>query len=199
MSIPAPPTAHFEACVLAAVAANAEFVPPHDSGASLYIRPLIFGLGGQHIGLAPPNEYLFCVYVCPINTYHASPKALNALVLDEFDRAAPRGTGSAKVGGNYAPVMPWTEMARKEGFSLMLHLDSVERLAIDEFSSCGFIAIQATETVGEYRMVIPDSASAIKSVTGDSCVQLAKKLGWQVEKRRVGYTARVAQDLALLT
>lgn len=185
MSIPEPPVDHFEACVLAAVATNAEFVPPHGPGAALYLRPLIFGLGGQHMGLSPPDDYLLCVYVNPINAYHASPKALKALVLDEFDRAAPRGTGTAKVGGNYAPVMPWSEIARREGFALMLHLDSVERIAIDEFSSSGFIGIQANETGDGYRMILPDSISAIKSVTSDSCVKLAKHLGWQVEKRRV--------------
>lgn len=191
VGIPPPPAEHFSACALAAVAANAEFVPPHGSTAALYVRPVIFGLGGGSLALAPPDDYLFCVFVSPINPYlggGAGP--LKALVVDEFDRAAPRGTGSAKVGGNYAPVMPWSERAKKEGFGLTLHLDSRDSETIDEFGSSGFIGIEKVgeEGEGRYRMVIPDSKSAVKSVTSDSCLQLGKKLGWEVEVRKVSLT-----------
>lgn len=126
----------------------------------------------------------------PINPYlggGAGP--LKALVIDEFDRAAPKGTGSAKVGGNYAPVMPWSERAKQEGFGLTLHLDSRDGHSIDEFSSSGFIGIEAMEndsaSESHYRMVVPDSKSAVKSVTSDSCVELAKSLGWEVAVRPV--------------
>lgn len=126
----------------------------------------------------------------PINPYlggGAGP--LKALVIDEFDRAAPKGTGSAKVGGNYAPVMPWSERAKREGFGLTLHLDSRDGHSIDEFSSSGFIGIEAMEndsaSESHYRMVVPDSKSAVKSVTSDSCVELAKSLGWEVAVRPV--------------
>lgn len=190
VGIPPPPIEHFSKCALAAVAANAEFVPPHGSKAALYIRPIIFGLGGHSLGLTPAEDYLLCVFVSPINPYlggGAGP--LKALVIDEFDRAAPRGTGSAKVGGNYAPVMPWTERAKREGFGLTLHLDSRDRHTIDEFSSSGFIGIEVIAGTAEfeprYRMVVPDSKSAVKSVTSDSCVKLAKTLGWEVVVRPV--------------
>ena len=185
VSIPAPPTSHFEACALAALACNAEFVPPHGAGAAMYLRPVIFGVSG-HLPLSPPQEYLFCIYVRPASSYLGGAGPLNALVLDEFDRAAPQGTGSAKIGGNYAPVMPWSEWARREGFALTLHLDSKDGNAIDEFSSCGFIGVQGVDvdSVG-YRLVVPDSKNAVKSVTSDSCAQLAKSRGWEVVKRRV--------------
>lgn len=190
VGIPPPPADHFSKCALAAVAANAEFVPPHGSNAALYVRPVIFGLGGRSLALAPPEDYLLCVFVSPINPYlggGAGP--LKALVVDEFDRAAPQGTGSAKVGGNYAPVMPWSERAKRDGFGLTLHLDSGNGDSIDEFSSSGFLGIEVIPESGNsearYRMVIPDSKSAVKSVTSDSCAELAKKLGWEVVVRPV--------------
>jgi branched-chain amino acid aminotransferase len=165
----------------------------------LYIRPVIFGLGGSSLALAPPEDYLLCVFVSPINPYlggGAGP--LKAIVIDEFDRAAPRGTGSAKVGGNYAPVMPWSERAKREGFGLTLHLDSRDSTTIDEFSSSGFIGIEKLDgqSNAAYRMVVPDSKSAVRSVTSDSCVELAKKLGWEVETRKVDLDHR--PDLSLL-
>ncbi|KAH8648682.1 branched-chain amino acid aminotransferase [Xylariales sp. PMI_506] len=182
-SIPPPPASHFEACVLAAVAANAEFVPPQETGANMYIRPVIFNLSG-HLPLSPPQENIFCTYVRSAGAYLGGAGPLRALVLDEFDRAAPRGTGSAKIGGNYAPVMPWSERARREGYALTLHLDSRDEKSIDEFSSCGLIGIQRNKETDGYRMIVPESNNAVKSVTSDSCVKLAQKLGWAVEKRR---------------
>lgn len=181
VSIPAVPDTLFLDAVRLAVSENAAFVPPHSTNAALYIRPLAFGAGG-HFALTPPREYLFCVYVQPFGTYHGTGAA-DALVIEEFDRAAPRGTGHGKVGGNYAPVMKYTEMARKEGFPLTLHLDSQSQTEVDEFSTSSFLGIVKDE--GVVRLVVPDSKCVIDSVTSDSVQGIARSLGWVVEKRSV--------------
>ncbi|KAI9843055.1 MAG: hypothetical protein M1838_002887 [Thelocarpon superellum] len=173
ISIPPVPESHFLRCVHLAVCLNAGFVPPHDTGAALYIRPLLFGSSAQ-LGLNPPEEYTFVVYVLPVGVYHGI-HAVDALILEEFDRAAPEGTGSAKVGGNYAPVLRWSERARNEGYGITLHLDSKTRSVIDEFSTSAFLGIKQDQD--DFTVVIPDSKSVIKSVTSDSCVELAKSFG----------------------
>lgn len=183
ISVPPLPNSHFLNCVHLATSLNAEFVPPHHSGAALYIRPLLFGSSPQII-LEPADEYIFCVYVLPVGVYHGS-HPVDALILEEFDRAAPQGTGAAKVGGNYAPVMQWTNKAKKEGFGITLHLDSQTRTVIDEFSTSGFVGVK--EDGGQYTVVVPDSKQVIKSVTSDSVCEIAKSLGWRVECRPITY------------
>lgn len=171
-------------CVKLAVARNAEWVPPFDSGAQLYIRPLIFGSSG-HLTVTPPAEYKFLVYVQPGTTYHGL-QPLPACVIDEFDRAAPRGTGSAKLGGNYAPVIPHTLKAAAEGFHATLHLDAQTRTYVEEFSSSGFVGIK--NHAGNVTMVVPDSKNIVPSITSDSCISIARSLGWVVEKRDIPWT-----------
>ncbi|KAF7590227.1 hypothetical protein BBP40_003111 [Aspergillus hancockii] len=183
VSIPPVPTEHFLACVNLAVAQNAEWVPPHASGAALYIRPVLLG-SSAHFALTPPAEYTFCVYVQPFSTYHGIAP-LPAVVLEEFDRAAPRGTGHAKIGGNYAPVMKWSEKAKKEGFPMTLHLDSATRSEIDEFSTSGFLGVRMDGDSPV--LVVPKSENIIGSVTSDSCMQIGRSLGWTVEHRPVKY------------
>lgn len=192
VSIPALPSAHFKACVQLAVAANSAFVPPHDADAALYIRPVVFGASG-HLPLTPPAEYLFCVYVQPLNAYHGS-HAADALVLEDFDRAAPKGTGAAKVGGNYAPVMRWSEKAKRDGFGITLHLDSRTGTEIEEFSTSGFVGVQAAD--GGFRLVVPDSRNVIRSVTSASCIELARSFGWSVEIRSVSDVVVTSNCLA---
>ena len=149
----------------------------------MYIRPLLFGSSPQ-LGLNPGQEYTFCVYVLPTGVYHGL-HPIDGLIMEEYDRSAPEGTGSAKVGGNYAPVLRWTEKARGEGFGITLHLDSKTRSEIDEFSTSGFIGIKRMGD--DYTVVVPDSKNVIKSVTSDSVCQLAISFGWKVERRRVSY------------
>lgn len=183
VSMPEVPTEHFLACVHTAVSLNAAYVPPHSSGAAMYIRPLLFGSSAQ-LGLNPPEEYTFVVYVLPTGVYHGvHPVA--ALILEDFDRAAPAGVGSAKVGGNYAPVLRWSEKARQEGFGITLHLDSKTRSVVDEFSTSGFIGVRVD---GDARtLVVPASDQIIESVTSDSVCAIARSFGWAVEKRAVRY------------
>ncbi|KAF4635208.1 hypothetical protein G7Y89_g2880 [Cudoniella acicularis] len=183
ISVPPVPEDVFIECVLAAVSLNAEFVPPHETGAAMYIRPLIFGSCAQ-LGLSPPEEYMFCVYVLPVGVYHGV-HPVKALILEDFDRAAPDGTGSAKVGGNYAPVLRWSEKAHDEGYGITLHLDSKTRTEIDEFSTSGFIGVK--KEGDDVTLVVPDSKCVIKSVTSDSCLEIGKSKGWKVEQRSIKY------------
>ncbi|KAL9102094.1 MAG: hypothetical protein Q9163_002717 [Psora crenata] len=183
VSMPAVPKDLFLRCCHLAVSRNAEFVPPHETGASMYIRPLLLGSSAE-LGLSPPDEYIFCVFVCPVGVYHGA-RPVTAIILEEFDRAAPKGTGSAKIGGNYAPVLRWIEKAKEEGFGITLHLDSKTRSMIDEFSTSGFVGVKQE---GEhFTVVMPDSNSVIKSVTSDSVCQIARSFGWTVECRPVAY------------
>lgn len=181
VSIPPVPTEHFLKCVRLAVGLNAEFVPPHETGAAMYVRPLIFGSSAQ-LGLSPPEEYTFLVYVLPTGVYHGVDP-VKALVLDDFDRAAPHGTGSFKVGGNYAPVLRYSERARNEGYGITLHLDSQTRSVIDEFSTSAFLG--ANTKGDDVEIITPDSHNVIESVTGDSVCQIARDFGWKVAKRPI--------------
>lgn len=185
ISIPPVPENIFIESVHAAVSLNAEYVPPHETGAAMYIRPLIFGSSAQ-LGLNPPEEYTFCVYVLPVGVYHGV-HPVKALILEEFDRSAPHGTGSAKVGGNYAPVLRWSDKARNEGYGITLHLDSQTRSEIDEFSTSGFIGVKKE---GEsITLVVPDSKNVIASVTSDSILEIGKSFGWKTEVRSVSHSS----------
>lgn len=183
VSIPVVPTDLFQRCVHLAVSLNAEFVPPHETGAAMYIRPLLFGSSAQ-LGLNPPEEYTFLVFVMPTGVYHGvDPVA--ALILEDFDRAAPEGTGAYKIGGNYAPILRFSERARKDGFGITLHLDSKTRTEVDEFSTSAFLGIKGTPDQGDVTIVLPDSKSVLKSVTAESACEIAQSFGWKVERRPV--------------
>jgi branched-chain amino acid aminotransferase len=179
---PVPKDIFLKACHKA-VALNAEHVPPHRTGAAMYIRPLIFGSSPQ-LGLSPPEEYTFTVFVLPTGVYHGA-LAVDGLILEDFDRAAPEGTGSAKLGGNYGPVLKWSEKAKNEGFGITLHLDSKTRTVIDEFSTSGFVGIK--KEGDKYTLAVPNSKSVIKSVTSDSVCRIAESFGWKVECRPIKY------------
>jgi branched-chain amino acid aminotransferase len=181
---PVPVDTFLQAC-RAAVALNAGFVPPHETGAALYIRPQLYGSSAQ-LGLDPPEEYTFAVFVIPTGVYHGT-HPVKALILDEFDRTAPHGTGHAKIGGNYAPVLKWSGKAKQEGYGITLHLDSAKHEEIDEFSTSGFIGVVANSET-DVTLVVPDSVCVINSVTSDSVQQIARSWGWKVEKRSVKYT-----------
>ena len=184
VSIPPVPEELFLQACLAAVALNAEFVPPHETGAAMYVRPQAYGSSAQ-LGLSAPQEYTFCVFVMPTGVYHGV-HPVHALILDEFDRSAPHGTGHAKIGGNYAPVLRWSDKARNEGFGITLHLDSARHEEIDEFSTSGFIGVRGRGD--DITLVVPDSECVIDSVTSDSVLALARSFGWKTEQRRIPYT-----------
>jgi branched-chain amino acid aminotransferase len=107
------------------------------------------------------------------------------VILEHFDRAAPMGTGSAKVGGNYAPIFKWQQEAKSKGFGLLLHLDSKTRTTIDEFSTSNFVGVKNSD--GATTLISPDSASVMKGVTSKSVFTLADHFGWNVEIKPVRY------------
>lgn len=187
VSIPAIPESHFLKCVKLAVARNSEWVGPNSSEALLYIRPLVFGSSG-HLALTAPAEFTFAVYVQPGTTYHGV-QPLPACVIEDFDRAAPRGTGAAKVGGNYAPAIRYTDRAKAEGFHVTLHLDAQTRTCVEEFSTSGFVGIKhAKGDAGTVTLVVPQSNNVVQSITSDSVLALARSFGWTVEQREIPWS-----------
>jgi branched-chain amino acid aminotransferase len=179
----APPVELFVKAVTMAVKKNREFVPPYGTRASLYVRPLLIG-ATPRIGLQPADDYLFLVMVTPAGPYYKhgfSP--VNAIVQDEYDRAAPRGVGNVKVAGNYAAGLLGGLTAKKKGYAVELYLDSAERKFVDEFGTSNFFGITKT---GHY--VTPASTSVLPSITNLSLQQIARDLGMPVEKRRIAFS-----------
>ena len=162
---------------------NEEYVPPYGTGGSLYLRPLLIGTGPQ-IGVAPSHEYTFLLMCMPVGRYYKGGiKPVRAVILDDWDRAAPNGMGDVKVGGNYAASLFAHEKAKHEGWPVELYLDSKSHTYIEEFATSNFLGIKADGTY-----VTPDSHSVLPSVTNMSLCQVAKDLGWKVERRPVPYT-----------
>ncbi|MFA6815273.1 MAG: branched-chain amino acid aminotransferase [Lentisphaeria bacterium] len=162
------------------VRANAEFVPPYGMGATMYVRPLLIGTGPQ-MGVNPANEYTFIIMVMPVGAYYKGGLSpVKAIILDDFDRAAPQGTGDVKVGGNYGSSLLPHHIAHEAGYPIELYLDAAEHKYIDEFGTSNFIAITKD---GKY--VTPQSKAALPSVTNDGLRQVAEKLGMPVEIRPV--------------
>jgi branched-chain amino acid aminotransferase len=173
------PTDLFMEAVRKAVKLNLAYVPPFESGASLYIRPVIFGTGPQ-IGVKPADEYLFMVMVMPVGPYFKEGfKPTDLVIYREYDRAAPLGTGKIKVGGNYAASLVAGDRAHKEGFSSVLYLDSKEKKYIDECGPANFFAIKGNS------YITPKSDSILPSITNMSLRQLAKDMDMKVEERPV--------------
>ncbi|THW07540.1 branched-chain amino acid aminotransferase [Aureobasidium pullulans] len=177
ISIPQVPVDLFCEAVNLVVSQNAEFVPPYGSGATMYIRPVVIGLSSM-LAPAPPKDYLFYIYVQPIAPYQGIT-ALDAVFLEEYDRAAPKGTGAVKLGGNYAPLMRWTDLAKREGYGLILHLDSKTNSRIEEFSTSGFVGIK-DQADGQIVLVTSNSPNVIASTTAESVMQIARNLGWKI-------------------
>lgn len=174
-----PPVEMFVESVKEIVRANERFVPPYETGASLYIRPLLFGTGPQ-IGVKPADEYLFIIFVMPVGPYYKEGfKPIRVIIDREHDRAAPRGTGHIKVGGNYAASLLSGERAKHAGYPSVMYLDACEKKYIDECGAANFFGIRD----GSY--VTPDSHSVLPSITNMSLRQLAQDLGLKVENRKV--------------
>ncbi len=177
--VPRIPTETFMDGVRKVIAANARFVPPHGTGASLYIRPVVFGVGAQ-IGLGPAPEYEFIILATPVGPYYKGGfKPVKALVVEEFDRAAPQGMGAYKVGANYAAGLLGYEYAHKKGYTIALYLDPKEKKYIDEFGTSNFIGIAGN------KYITPKSSSILPSITNDSLATIAADMGMEVEKRPI--------------
>jgi branched-chain amino acid aminotransferase len=177
--IPPVPDELFVDAVTKVVAANAEYVPPYGTGASLYIRPLVIGTGAR-VGLGPASEYLFIVFATPVGPYYKGGfKPVRALVVEDFDRAAPRGVGHCKVGGNYAAGLSGGQYGKDRGYPIVLYLDSAQKRFIDEFSTSNFIALRGNT------YITPKSDSILPSITNDSLSVIARDMGMEVERRPV--------------
>lgn len=181
--MPAVPVDMFVEAVDKVVRANEEYVPPYGTGGSLYIRPLLIGTGPQ-IGVAPAKEFTFMVIVMPVGAYYKGGlKPVRAVILDDWDRAAPLGMGDVKVGGNYAASLYAHEKAKREGWPVELYLDAKTHQYVEEFSTSNFLGITKDGTY-----VTPDSRSVLPSITNLSLMQCAEDLGWKVERRPIPYT-----------
>jgi len=175
------PVEIFEKAVLEAVKLNLRFVPPYESGASLYIRPLLVGTSAK-VGVKPAEEYLFVVFVSPVGPYFRTGfKPSPYAILRKFDRAAPQGTGNIKVGGNYAASLVAGNIANEKGYSAVLYLDSKEKKYIDECGPANFFGIKNNT------YITPESNSILPSITNKSLIILAEEIGLKVERRPVPY------------
>ena len=184
------PVEKFEEMVLLAVRENERFVPPYGSGASLYIRPLLIGSGAQ-VGVRPAEEYTFLIFVTPVGPYFKGGfKTTPFVLMREYDRAAPLGTGSIKVGGNYAASLVAGKKAQAMGYSAVFYLDVKEKTYIDECGAANFFGIKNNT------YVTPASTSILPSITNKSLMQLAQDMGMKVECRPVPYQELATFDEA---
>jgi len=173
------PVELFEKAVLEAVKRNLRFVPPYESGASLYIRPVLFGTSAQ-VGVKAAAEYLFIVFVTPVGPYFKGGfKPTPVAILRKYDRAAPLGTGTIKVGGNYAASLVAGEIAHEKGYSAVLYLDAKEKKYIDECGPANFFGIKNNT------YITPHSTSILPSITNKSLMQLAEDMGMKIERRQI--------------
>lgn len=174
------PVDKFEDAVRRVVRLNTRFIPPHGSGAALYVRPLLIGTGAR-IGVSPAAEYMFLILVTPVGPYFKAGFSPTKLIVEEeTDRAAPHGVGNAKAGGNYAAGMRATVQARKQGYGEALYLDAAEHKYIDELGAANFFGITKDK-----KYVTPKSPSILRSITNLSLRELAAGIGYGVEERPV--------------
>ena len=159
--------------------ANRRFVPPHGTGASLYIRPLVIGSGPQ-VGVKPSTEYMFIIFVTPVGPYFKTGfKPVDLIVEDEFDRAAPNGVGDVKVGGNYAAGLRASLRAREKGYTEVLYLDARHKKYLDESGPANFFGIKGKQ------YITPASDSILPSITNKSLITLAEEMGLATQRRPV--------------
>ncbi len=169
----------FRKMVAKVVELNKDYIPPYESGASLYIRPLLIGTSAQ-VGVHPASEYLFIIFVTPVGPYFKGGFSTNPyVIIREYDRSAPLGTGKYKVGGNYAASLRANKMAHDMGYSCEFYLDAREKKYIDECGAANFIGIKNNT------YVTPLSTSILPSITNRSLQQLAKDMGMTIEIRPI--------------
>lgn len=175
--MPQVPTDMFVDAVKQVVKANQDYVPPYGTGATLYLRPLMIGVGGN-IGVHPAQEYIFTVFAMPVGSYFKGGMTPTNFTTSEYDRAAHKGTGAYKVGGNYAASLFPGQEAHANGFSDCVYLDPVEHRKIEEVGSANFFGITKDGT-----FVTPKSPSILPSVTKYSLLYLAEhKFGMKTEQ-----------------
>ena len=177
--MPEVPTELFEEMVSKVVRLNQEYIPTYESGATLYIRPLLLGMTAQ-VGVKPAKVYLFLIFVSPVGPYFKGGFSTNPyVIIRDYDRSAPLGTGKYKVGGNYAASMKANHIAHEKGYACEFYLDAKEKKYIDECGAANFFGIKNNT------YVTPKSTSILPSITNKSLMQLAEDMGMTVERRQI--------------
>ncbi len=180
LEMPAFPEDKFIEAVDAVVAANADFVPPYGSGATMYLRPYMFG-SNPVIGVKPATEYQFRIFATPVGPYFKGGVKPLTLRVCDFDRAAPHGTGHIKAGLNYAMSLHAIVDAHNQGYDENMYLDSATRTKVEETGGANFIFITK-----DNKLVTPKSETILPSITRRSLCYVAKEyLGMEVEEREV--------------
>ena len=180
MEMPVFPKERFIDAIRQVVKANEAYVPPYGSGATLYIRPYMFGSDAV-IGVKPANEYQFRVVTTPVGPYVKGGAKPITIKVSDFDRAAPHGTGHIKAGLNYAMSMHAIVTAHKEGYDENMYLDAATRTKVEETGGANFLFVTK-----DNKVVTPKSSSILPSVTRRSLMYVAKEyLGLETEEREV--------------
>ena len=180
LQMPVFPEDRFVEAVIETVKANAAYVPPYGSGATLYIRPFMFGIDSI-IGVKPANEYQFRIFTTPVGPYFKGGAKPITIRVSDVDRAAPHGTGDIKAGLNYAMSLYNIVDAHNQGFDENMYLDPATRTYVEETGGANFMFITK-----DGKFVTPKSGSILPSVTRRSLMAVAKDyLGMEVEERPV--------------
>ena len=159
LEMPVFPKDRFVDAICKVVKANEDFVPPYGTGATLYIRPYMFG-SGPVIGVKPSTEYQFRVFTTPVGPYFKGGAKPITIKVSDFDRAAPHGTGHIKAGLNYAMSLHAIVTAHQEGFDENMYLDAATRTKVEETGGANFIFITK-----DNKVVTPKSGSILPSIT----------------------------------
>ena len=180
LEMPVFPEDKFVDAVVKVVEANEAYVPPYGSGATLYIRPYMFGSDAV-IGVKPASEYQFRVFATPVGPYFKGGAKPITIRVSDYDRAAPHGTGHIKAGLNYAMSLYPIMEAHREGFAENMYLDAATRTKVEETGGANFIFVTK-----DNKVVTPKSNSILPSITRRSLIYVAKEyLGLEVEEREV--------------
>ena len=189
LEMPAFPKEKFLDAIDQVVAGNAAYVPPFGSGASLYLRPYMFGINPV-IGVKPADDYQFRVFATPVGPYFKGGAKPLTIKVSDFDRAAPCGTGSIKAGLNYAMSLHAIVTAHKEGYDENMYLDPKTRTKVEETGGANFLFVTR-----DNKVVTPKSDSILPSITRRSLIQVAQEyLGLEAEEREI--TLEEVKDMA---
>lgn len=167
--MPEVPEDVFIEAVKEVVKANEAFIPPYGTGGTLYLRPLLIGVGDM-IGVHPAKEFIFTVFCMPVGAYFKGGLVPTPFIVSEYDRAAPYGTGAAKVGGNYAASLLPGQEAKANHFSDCIYLDPATHTKIEEVGSANFFGITKDGS-----FITPKSPSILPSITKYSLLQIAEE------------------------
>ena len=177
--MPELPTELFVEMAKKVVRLNQEYIPTYESGATLYLRPLLIGTSAQ-VGVHPAEEYMFLIFATPVGPYFKGGFSTNPyVIIRDFDRSAPLGTGIYKVGGNYAASLRANHLAHEKGYACEFYLDAKEKKYMDECGAANFFGIKNNT------YVTPKSTSILPSITNKSLMQLAEDFGMTVERRQI--------------